>query len=238
MAEGVNTRAPLCGEVINAVQQNLDGRTERWRAHKLRQREQFVDATLRALAKHGPKVSVADIAAEAGVAKPKLYRHFDDKADLVDAVQQRISAMLWQRFTIALNPQDSLSDIVCHCLDAYLSVVDEYPDAFRLLLSNSFTRATAHTLEDGKKIAGALSAFIAGQLRVLNIDTEAAEPTGHALAGAVAAATLWWLEKRSISKKALIDHLSTLIQGSLEALARTAGVILDVDDPINLETAT
>jgi AcrR family transcriptional regulator len=213
---------------------HMDGRTERWRAHRVERREAFVDAALRALEKHGPDVAIAQIAAEAGVAKPRLYRHFADKADLFNAVRDRLSTLLWQRLTAALDPEDAPAYLVRHGLDAFLSVVDEYPNVFRLLVHPG--AASERVLEDGQKIADVLAALIAGQLATLGTDTEGAEPWGHALAGAVGGATHWWLEHRSISKQALIEHLSTVILGSLERIAREAGVVVDLELPIKSQT--
>ncbi|HEV2781131.1 MAG TPA: TetR/AcrR family transcriptional regulator [Actinophytocola sp.] len=212
----------------------MDGRSERWRAHRVERRAEFVDAALRALEKYGPEVAVAQIAAEAGVAKPRLYRHFDDKADLFRAVQDRISTTLWQHLTAALNPDDAPAHLVRHGLDAFLSVVDEHPNTFRLMMAPG--SPTERALEDGKKIADVLAALIAGQLATLGVDTSGAEPWGHALAGAVGGATHWWLEHRSISKQQLIDHLSTVILGSMEGIAKSAGVVVDLDEPIKSQT--
>jgi AcrR family transcriptional regulator len=217
-------------------QARVDGRTERWRQHRIDRRREFVEAALRALAKHGPDVNIAQIAAEAGVAKPRLYRHFEDKADLLGAVQEYISGLLWQRLSKALDPTDAPSHLVRTALEAFISVVDEHPQAFRLMLHPSAAMSTSTTermLEDGMKIGDVLSALIAGQLRTLGADAEGAEPLGHALAGAVGAATHWWLEHRTISKEALIDHLSTVILGALEAILRTSGVSIDMDQPIS-----
>jgi len=213
---------------------HMDGRTERWRVHRLERRAEFVDAALRALEKYGPDVAVARIAAEARVAKPRLYRHFDDKADLFSAVQDRISTLLWERLTEALNPDDAPAHLVRRGLDAFLSVVDQYPNTFRMLLHAG--TATERVLEDSKKIADVLAALISGQLRTLGVDAEGAEPWGHALNGAVAGATYWWLEHRTISKEALIGHLSTVILGSLERIVREAGVVIDLDQPIKSQT--
>lgn len=213
----------------------VDGRTERWREHRIKRRREFVEAALRALARHGPDVSVAEIAAEAGVAKPRLYRHFEDKADLLNAVQEYLSQRLWQRLSAALDPTDAPTHLVKASLDAFLGVVDEHPQAFRLLLHPSarMSRSTAEQVfEDGRRIGDVLSALIAGQLRTLGADADGAEPLGHALAGAVGAATHWWLEHRSISKDALIDHLSTVILGALEAILRKSAVTVDLDQPI------
>jgi AcrR family transcriptional regulator len=171
-------------------------------------------------------VAVAQVATEAGVAKPRLYRHFTDKADLLDAVRERMSTLLWQRLTAVLDPADAPAYLVRRGLDAFLSLVDEYPNAFRLM-------SRPGGLEDNQKIAGMLAALIAGQLGTLGMDTSGAEPWGHALAGAVGGATHWWLDHRSISKQTLIEHLGTVILGSLERIAREAGVLIDLEQPIN-----
>lgn len=212
----------------------MDGRTERWRVHRLERREEFVDAALRALEKYGPDVAVAQIAAEAKVAKPRLYRHFDDKADLFSAVQDRISAVLWERLTSALNPDEAPAALVRRGLDAFLSVVDQYPNTFRMLIHPGST--TERVLEDSKRIADVLSALISGQLLAMGVDPDGAEPWGHALNGAVGGATYWWLEHRTISKETLIKHLSTVILGSLERIAKEANVVIDLEQPIKSQT--
>jgi hypothetical protein len=133
-----------------------------------------------------------------------------------------------------LDPDDAPARLVRHGLEAFLSVVDQYPTAFSMLLQPGST--SQRVLEDSKKIADVLAALIAGQLRTLGVDAEGAEPWGHALNGAVAGATHWWLEHRTISKEALIGHLSTVILGSLERIAREAGVVIDLELPIKSQT--
>ena len=65
-----------------------DGRTTRWDAHRDQRRAELVQAAVRAIDQHGPDVTIADIAAEAGVSKPVLYRYFTDKDQLHAAVGQ------------------------------------------------------------------------------------------------------------------------------------------------------
>src|SRR5690606_41176380 len=75
----------------------VDARTQRWAAHRVKVRADFVDAAFRALGEVGPEVSMGEIAKAAGAAKPKLYRHFADKADLYDAIVDRMRDLLWER---------------------------------------------------------------------------------------------------------------------------------------------
>ena len=57
-------------------------------------REQLLDAADRAVARSGAATSMAAVAAEAGITKPVLYRHFGDKGGLVAALTARHTARL------------------------------------------------------------------------------------------------------------------------------------------------
>ncbi|HEV7979390.1 TetR/AcrR family transcriptional regulator [Amycolatopsis sp.] len=203
--------------------QKSDARTERWREHKLALRKEFVDATFRALAEHGPDASMDDIAAVAGVAKPKIYRHFADKADLYGAVSERMGEILWQRLLPTLNLRDDPPRVTIERgLEAYVSTVDEYPNVFRFLMRSQYIEL----MENGKEIAGVIASMLKEYLRSLDLDDEVAEPSAYAVVGAVGASTEWWMRTRTVSREAFVAHLATMIWGSLDATLRAQGVAL------------
>lgn len=241
MRPSVNAQAKQVGKrVADVIEQTLDdvvghkldGRTERWRQHRLERRREFVDAALVALERHGPTVSMEQIAAAAGVAKPKLYRHFRDKADLINAIQERMAEVLWDRLGTAFSLDVPPRELIDRSVRAYVNVVDEYPSAFVFMLSGTFMGSTDPVLEEGRRLAGAVVALIAEMFRVLGVDPEGAEPWGHGAAAAVGGATFWWLENRTMSKEKLVAHLSTMIWGSTDAIMRSKGIVLDPDRPI------
>jgi AcrR family transcriptional regulator len=61
----------------------LPERSTRWKA----QREALLQAAQRAIHRGGPHVSMDEIAAEAGITKPILYRHFGDRRGLARALR-------------------------------------------------------------------------------------------------------------------------------------------------------
>ena len=61
----------------------LPERSTRWKA----QREALLQAAQRAIHRAGPHVSMDEIAAEAGITKPILYRHFGDRRGLACALR-------------------------------------------------------------------------------------------------------------------------------------------------------
>lgn len=201
-----------------------DARTERWREHKLALRKEFVDATFRALAEHGPDASMEEIAAVAGVAKPKIYRHFADKADLFGAVSERMGEILWQRLLPSLNLRDDPPQVtIRRGLEAYVSTVDEYPNVFRFLMrSQSIERSweSDPLMESGKEIAGVIASVLKEYLRSLDLSVEVADPSAYALVGAVGASTEWWMRTQTMSRDAFVALLTTMVWGALDATLR------------------
>ena len=89
-------------------------------------REQILVAATTAFARSGfAATSLDDIAAEAGVSRAILYRHFDSKTDLYRAILDRVSARLGERVEVG----ELSGDII----DGLLGVAAEDPDGFRLL---------------------------------------------------------------------------------------------------------
>ena len=53
-----------------------------------------MEATLRAIRRHGSGVGMDEIATEAGTSKTVLYRHFGDKSELYLAVTESVHALI------------------------------------------------------------------------------------------------------------------------------------------------
>jgi AcrR family transcriptional regulator len=89
-------------------------------------RRTLIDAAARAFARSGfAATSLDDVAAEAGVTRVLIYRHFESKADLYRAVLDDVSQRLLQETggPNRLGP-DSIAGL--------LKVAQETPDGFRL----------------------------------------------------------------------------------------------------------
>ena len=90
-----------------------------------RRREELLDVADRVIQRHGTGVSMDEIASEAGITKPVLYRHFGDKDGLYEALTQRyvdeLTAVLrpaaetasrapaWPRRSTPTSPTSSVS---------------------------------------------------------------------------------------------------------------------------------
>ena len=96
----------------------------------------MVSAAVEAIREHGPGVSVAQIAAAAGITKPVLYRHFADRADLQRAVSEHAADMLMQRIYPVLAIDAEPIEHVAAVIDAYLGMIEDEPQLYRFVVAN------------------------------------------------------------------------------------------------------
>jgi AcrR family transcriptional regulator len=212
-----------------------DARRDRWRKHRIERRAEFVEAALRALDAHGPELGMDDVAAEAGVTKPVLYRHFDDKADLYVALGQRGTEILFQRLIPAINAELAPVPRIRMALDAFFTVIEEHPNLYRLLARGSFQGKPIDSdvvAEDKEVIATALTALLGDYMRMFNMDSGAAEPWAHGIVGMVQNTGEWWLDRRSMGRDSVVEYLTQIIWAAIDGLTRQHGIHIDPNQPL------
>ncbi|MEY7971174.1 TetR/AcrR family transcriptional regulator [Saccharomonospora xinjiangensis] len=213
-----------------------DARRDRWRKHRIARRAEFVEAALRALDEHGPDLGMDDVASAAGVTKPVLYRHFEDKADLYLALGHRGTEILFARLIPAINAELAPLPRIRMALEAFFSVIEEHPNLYRLLARRGFPDRPVDAdvvAEDKELIATALTALLGDYLRMLNMDSGAAEPWAHGIVGMVQNTGEWWLEKRTMSRDSVVEYLTQIIWAALDGLTRQHGIVLDPHKPLD-----
>ena len=100
------------------------------RLRRKERREQVLAAATRAFARSGfAATSLDDIAAEAGVSRVILYRHFESKTELYRAVLERARARLAAGV--------GTGAYTTAAVDALLRIAAEDPDGFRLLFQHA-----------------------------------------------------------------------------------------------------
>jgi AcrR family transcriptional regulator len=206
-----------------------DGRRSRWSGHRQQRREEFIQAALRALAKFGPDLPIEAVAAEAGVSKPVLYRYFNDKAALVEALGGAGSAALLDRMLPAMQSDRPPLERVRDTVGAYFALLDEQPNLYWLLAR---WPAAESVRRDKDLIATALTAILGDYLRVFGLDSGGAEPWAYGLTGLVQSTGEWWLTRRSMSRVHVVGYVTELIWAALSGVLRDAGVVIDPARPL------
>ena len=211
-------------------------RRERWAEHRSQRRLAMIDAAIGAIRRHGPALTMDDIATEAGVAKPILYRVFRDKAELYRAVGSRVAEELLipslvQELARGRPPQEQIAAMI----DTYLAIIESEPELYRFVVHPALDeRAVAPDLVGTYKQVTAehLTRVIGAGLRDAGLDSGGAEPWAHALVGMVHEAGDWWIEHRTMSRRDLAAYLTSLVWGGFAEMYRRAGLDVPGTRPV------
>lgn len=192
---------------------------------------------MNAVRRHGAGVSVAEIAAAAGITKPVLYRHFTDRADLRRAVGEQAAALLLARITSELDRDREPVEHIRAIIEAFLAGIEDEPELWRFVVHHPAERTPGAEIVDDvrQQVARLLATLLGERLRSRGLDSGGAEAWAHGLVGMVQSAGDWWLERRTMSRTALTDYLTTFIWGGLSGVL--AGAKLPAPSALRLVPA-
>ncbi len=189
-------------------------------------RAQLLEAADRAIATHGAAVRMEDIASEAGVTKPILYRHFGDKGGLYEAVARRAARVLEERLETGLEVAEGPREKLRATIDAFLAAVEDRPETYRFLLHSAAAERPEvsqavgdFTHELGRRLAGVLRE----QFGRYGFEVGHAELVAHALIGSVHQVSAWWLsgpddQTAPVPRSELRDLLVRLLWSGLPSV--------------------
>jgi AcrR family transcriptional regulator len=157
---------------------------------------------------------MADIAHEAGVSKPILYRQFADKADLHAEVADRAAIALMDRLQAAskgeLHRRRQLSSVI----SAYLEYVERESRLVGFLRRTpvgSLPSAQGPRRDLAATLSTRIASIIRERLGAAGQDPSRADIWAVALVGYVQAAADWWLAGRAVPRGVLADQLTWLM---------------------------
>jgi AcrR family transcriptional regulator len=180
-------------------------------------RAQLLAAADRSVSAYGGAVSVAVIAAEAGVTKPVLYRHFGDKAGLYRALAELHTEELVADLRGALATRGGLRRRVAATIDAYLAAIERRPDVYRFVVHQAAVEEPAvagYVVLVQQRLAAELATGLRLQLG-LEEGAVRAEVWANGIVGMVRSAGDWWLEQRDVSRDVLVTELTYMLMGEL-----------------------
>ena len=182
-----------------------DGRSERWKAHRETRRRELIAAAMAVVSELGADVGMDDISKASGIAKPVFYRYFKDRGDLFLEVGRTAAEQVVNETTIAIDAAPIPRAKLAAGIDAYVGGIESRPELYRFV--------TRHRdLEDYVTIVGLhATGVIAELMEQAGVESGAAEIWGFGIVGMVRAATDRWLEHRTMSRAAVVGHLTDLI---------------------------
>ncbi|MEV3988311.1 TetR family transcriptional regulator [Streptomyces sp. NPDC049837] len=208
-------------------------RTDQQRSADQRRRE-LLEAADRVVLRDGPQASMNAIAAEAGITKPILYRHFGDKGGLYRALAKRHTDALLSALRAALDAPADRRERVEATLDTYLAAIEARPQVYRFLMHPSEETATGQQSEQGfdigrhsapvlRRMGEELAQVIAERVDLGPGSEAMARVWGHGIVGMMHAAGDWWLGERPCTRAELVRGLADLLWGRLEQVDDRVG---------------
>lgn len=176
-------------------------------------REQLIEAAFASIRRDGPGVSMQAIAAEAGVTKPILYRHFGDRGGLVAELAARFTKQLMARLRHALSQNTEPRLVLTATMNAYIESIEEDPNVYRFLVHRALgddQQAGQRLLDLMEQISREVAVVLGEQLRAAGSDSGAAEPWAFGIVGMVHAAGNWWLTTQTMPRERLVEYLVRL----------------------------
>ncbi|MEV5242517.1 TetR family transcriptional regulator [Streptomyces cinnamoneus] len=196
-------------------------RDEQQRAAEQRRRE-LLEAADRVVLRDGPGASMNAIAAEAGITKPILYRHFGDKGGLYRALAVRHTDALLSGLRAALDAPAGRRERVEATLDSYLAAIEARPQVYRFLMHPDEARPGDPGFDVGRhsapllrRMGEELALVITERVDLGPDGDELARAWGHGIVGMMHAAGDWWLRERPCPRGRLVRHLADLLWGRL-----------------------
>ncbi|MTE22194.1 TetR family transcriptional regulator [Streptomyces sp. TRM43335] len=193
-------------------------------------RRELLEAAERVVLRDGPGASMNAIAAEAGITKPILYRHFGDKGGLYRALAVRHTDALVDALRTALDEPTDRRERVEAALDTYLAAIEARPQVYRFLMHPAEEPGGERGFDIGqhaapllRRLGEELATVIAERVELDPDSGERARVWGHGIVGMMHAAGDWWLRERPCPRQSLVKHLADLLWGALATADDRAG---------------
>ena len=187
-------------------------------------REALLDAAVACIRREGAGASMEDIAREAGVTKPILYRHFRHRADLEDAIATRFTEDISAQLRRVLARQGHPLELLVAAIDAYARVVERDTEIYRFLVHGRPSVVADDAIQNFMRRLGDEIGLVLGErARELGLDSGPAEVWGHGIVGMVASSVDWWVDRRVLPRKRLVEFLASLLWGGFRDAMRETG---------------
>jgi AcrR family transcriptional regulator len=184
------------------------------RLSRVERREQILAAATKAFAASGfTSTSLDEVAAATGVTRVILYRHFDSKADLYQAVLDRMCARL------EAHVDEPVGGFTDDSIDGLLAAATESPSGFRLLFQHALREADFK--EPIEKFRADIAEAAHLQIRQVVPDHTMARWAAQLAPAVAIEATIAWLDAGQPDPEHAAARIRRVVMGVVEAAVAT-----------------
>jgi AcrR family transcriptional regulator len=187
-------------------------------------REELINCAYDAIRMNGPGVSMDDIAQVAGVTRVILYRYFEDRQGLkqaiIDRYQSEMVEFLNDQFADMGNilmtsvkiDVETLHGVVKQTVSRVFEFIQNDPEIYAFVTSFYTGQNDSKSLTEFAETMSRLLAKYLGDFLAHNKkDTGVAEAWAYAIVGIVHFSSIWWLNRQSVSQSRIVQYVADLI---------------------------
>ena len=178
-------------------------------------RDVVLDAAERVIRRDGSGVSLEAIAIEAGVTKPVVYARVGGRAEVANALAERLSDRMVAAGGEALRSTTDEQSMVAAMIKSNLITVAEHRELFLYVTGGTADESPLQKLYLAERSATPLAAQLAAWRAQQGFATNVAVPWAYAVIGMLQMASLWWLTAADQTVDELAEQLSELLWSGL-----------------------
>lgn len=175
-------------------------------------REQVLDAAERVIARHGAGASIDAVAQEAGVTKPIVYDRVGGRADLADALAERLSDRMVAAAASALvDEQGFTKESLTRFIRASLEVVGDHRDLFLYVTGGTTEQTALGRLKLAERSTTPMTTVLARWRSDLGQDPAVAQTWAMGIVGMLQLVSMWWLTQNERPAPVVAAEITELL---------------------------
>ena len=178
-------------------------------------RQLVLDAAERAIRRDGPTVSLEAIAVEAGVTKPVVYARVGGRAEVANALSERLADRIMSAVFAAIQGKPIGRATLVSFLVANLEVVAANRELFLYVTGGTSDDTPLRTLHLARHSALPLADVLANWRSSNARDAAVAIPWAYGVIGMLHLVSLWWINESDTPAPRLAEQLAELLWSGL-----------------------
>lgn len=186
-------------------------------------RDHVLDAAERVIARDGAGASIEAVAVEAGVTKPIVYDRVGGRADLADALAERLADRMVAAAADALRsgPDTGFTRaVLATFIEANLIVVEQHRHLFLYVTGGTTEQTALGRLKLTERSTTPMTSALVAWRREFQQDPGVAEVWAFGIVGMMQMVSMWWLTQRDKSAAEVAGQIAELLWDGLPGVDR------------------
>lgn len=178
-------------------------------------REHVLDAAERVIRRDGAGSSLEAVAVEAGVTKPIVYDRVGGRADLADALAERLADRMVLATRTALAGETLSQTGLTRFIEANLRTVADHRELFLYVTGGTTEQTAIGRLSLAERSTTPLTKTLAVWRSGIQQDPGVAEAWAFGIVGMLQMVSQWWITQEDLSATEVAGQISELLWNGL-----------------------